>query len=130
MTIRPIQSFPPAQSDAAADASVRGDHTETRPESGVAVVVAQPVSGSLPKQNSSVAPRVPITYQLPQDVVEMHQDSEVKDQIIVDYLDQSKNLVLQVPSSEELSVERGIAQELQQAARSRATQGSPPAKGK
>jgi glycerol-3-phosphate O-acyltransferase len=45
----------------------------------------------------------------------VHQDPETKGQII-DYLDKAKNVILQVPSSQELSVERGIAQELQRAA--------------
>ncbi len=47
----------------------------------------------------------------------MHQDPETKDQIIIQYLDPAKNVVLQVPSSEELDFERAIAQELQQAAK-------------
>jgi hypothetical protein len=59
---------------------------------------------------------------LPQDVVEVHQDPEIKDQIIIQYLDKAKNLVLQVPSSQELDVERGIAQDFQQAAKVRATE--------
>ncbi len=45
----------------------------------------------------------------------MHQDPEIKGQIIIQYLDSAKNLVMQVPSSEELDVERAFAQELQKA---------------
>ena len=44
-------------------------------------------------------------------MVEVHQDPEIKDQIIIQYLDQSKDVILQVPSAQELSVERGIVQE-------------------
>jgi hypothetical protein len=61
---------------------------------------------------------------LPQDVVEVHQDPDVKDQIIIQYLDQARNIVLQIPSNEELAVERGIAQEFQQTAKLRAASGS------
>ncbi len=62
------------------------------------------------------------TYQLPPDVVELHQDPEIKDQLIVQYLDQAKNVVLQVPSNEELSIEHGISRDFQQAAKLRASE--------
>jgi hypothetical protein len=71
------------------------------------------------KQENFVAKTSPATDELPQDVVEVHQDREVKGQIIIAYLDQAKNVILQVPSSEELSVERGIAQEFEPAAKMR-----------
>lgn len=109
MSIRPGQSFPPAKSAEAADANVRASRTDARPDSGLAQAVSQPVSASLPKPKTSGAPRVPITNELPQGVVEVHHDPKVKDQIIIQYLDQSKNLIQQVSSDEELSVERGIA---------------------
>jgi len=57
---------------------------------------------------------------LPEDVVEVHQDPESGAQII-EYLDQAKSIVFQIPSNEELAVERGIAQELQEAAKLQAT---------
>jgi len=78
-----------------------------------------PVSGTLSKQENSLAKTAPVTYELPQDVVEVHQDPEVKGQIIIQYLDKANNVILQVPSNEELSVEHGIAQELQEAAERR-----------
>jgi hypothetical protein len=59
---------------------------------------------------------------MPQDVAEVHQDPEIKSQIIVDYLDKAKNVVLQVPSNEELSFERGVVEERQQAAKLRTSQ--------
>ena len=109
MKIGPIESFPPAKSP-----------QTTNPSTGSATEEAmQPVSESLPKQKNSVAQEVPSAYELPQDVVEVHQDPEIKDQIIIEYLDTAKNVVLQVPSSEELSVERAIAQEFEQAAKGR-----------
>jgi hypothetical protein len=51
----------------------------------------------------------------------VHQDPETKDRVIIQYLDQAKNVVLQVPSNQELGVERGIAEEFQQAAKLRAS---------
>ena len=42
---------------------------------------------------------------------------EIKDQIIIQYLDQAKDVILQVPSNQELNVERAIAQEFQQVAK-------------
>jgi cAMP phosphodiesterase len=80
----------------------------------------------LPKQEKSAPKNVPASYVLPEDVVEVHQDAESKQQV-TQYLDQSKNVILQVPSNEELSVERGIAQELQQAAKLRANADAAPA---
>ena len=70
----------------------------------------QAVSGTLSKAESSAAKVVPTIYELPEDVVEVHQDPDIKDQVIIQYLDKAKNVVLQVPSNQELDVERGIAQ--------------------
>jgi len=103
MSIAPVPSFPSASNE--------------QPEE-----VMPPVSGSLPKQEDNVAKSVQTAYELPQDVVEVHQDPEIKDQVIIQYLDQAKNVILQVPSNQELSVERGIAQEFQQAATLRASE--------
>ncbi|MGA2358575.1 MAG: hypothetical protein ABSF66_06220 [Terriglobales bacterium] len=119
MTIGPVDSFPPAKSVQAANTSVGSGRAQASPESGAVQEAAQPVSGTLPKQESSVAKNVASTYELPQDEVEVHQDPETKDQIIIQYLDQAKTVVLQVPSNEELLVERGIAREFQPAAKLR-----------
>lgn len=59
----------------------------------------------------------PSSYELPEDAVEVHQDPEAKDQIIIQYLEQAKDVVRQVPSNQELSVEHGIAQEIHPAAK-------------
>jgi len=122
MSIGPIQSFPPAESAQTVNPSQDSSRAEPRPESGVAAEeAAQPVSGTLPKQETSSAKIASAAYELPEDVVEVHQDPEIRDQEIVQYLDQSRNVVFQVPSSEELSVEHGIAEDLQVAAKLRAS---------
>jgi hypothetical protein len=59
---------------------------------------------------------------LPEDVVEVHQDPESKGQVIIQYLDQAKDVILQVPSQQELDVQRGIATEFQQAAKLRVSE--------
>jgi len=124
MSIAPVQSFPPEINEQPENADVRSNKAQTRPAATVAETVAQSVSGTPPKQESSGAKSTPVTYELPEDVVEVHEDPEIKDQVIIEYLDQSKNVVLQVPSNQELSVERGIAQEFQQAAKLRESQGT------
>lgn len=121
MSISPIQSFPPAGSAPTVNPSQDSSRAEPRPESGAAAEAAQPVSGTQPKQETSSAKIAPAAYVLPEDVVEVHQDPEIRDQEIVQYLDQSKNVVFQVPSSEELSVEHGIAQDVEAAAKLRAS---------
>ncbi len=123
MNIAPVQSFPPIRSEQSETTSVPKQHTPTKttPEAEESRVV-QPVSGTLPKAETTEEKVVPTTYELPEDIVEVHQDPDIKNQVIVQYLDQSKNVVLQVPSNQELSVERGIAAESEQAAKLRTTE--------
>jgi hypothetical protein len=118
MSIGPIESFPPANTAQAQNPSSGSSHAKAPSESSTAAdKTARPVSGTLPKQESSVAKKASASYELTQDVVEVHQDPEIKNQFIIQYLDQAKNVVLQVPSDEELQVERTIAQEFDQAAK-------------
>jgi phage baseplate assembly protein W len=128
MSIAPVESFPPQRSEQL-NTNVGSSHSQSNFGSDVAAALPQPVSGAGSKQENSIAKNVPSTYELPQDVVEVHQDPEIKDQVIIQYLDQSKNLVLQVPSNQELGVERGIAQEFRQAAKLRATESAAAASG-
>ena len=123
MSIAPVQSFPPDRSEPSQTSTVHTGNAQVKATSQPAEAVAT-VSGTLPKEKTSVVKSVAATYELPPDVVEVHQDPEIKSQVIVQYLDQAKNVILQVPSSEELSVERGIAQDLQQAAKLRESQGT------
>ncbi len=118
MSIAPVQSFPPVASEQEQNQRLGTSQSQVAPAE------PQTVSESLPKQEPSTARTVPSTYELAQDVVEVHQDPEIKDQIIIQYLDHAKNVVLQVPSNQELSVERGIAQDFQDAAKLRATAAS------
>lgn len=129
MSIAPVQGFPPARSEPAKEASVRSRNTPARPtKTAVPERSSESVSGT-PGEESFVLRNVPSANELSQDTVELHQDPEIKGQVIVEYLDHSKNLVLQVPSNQELSVERGIAQEVQQATTLRASERAAAAAG-
>ncbi len=129
MSIAPVAGFPPASSEPSADQSIGSAHPQGRPASVGGDGPTEPVSGTPPEQEISAVKNVASTYQLPQDVVEVHQDPEIKDQVIIQYLDQANNVVLQVPSNQELGVERGIAQEFQQAAKLRASASAPVTEG-
>ncbi|MGA2353204.1 MAG: hypothetical protein ABSG02_01835 [Terriglobales bacterium] len=120
MSVGPIESFPPAKVVQVVGPSLGSGQAESSAEPGTAAATGQSGSGTLPKQETPAAKSVPVTYELPEDVVEVHQDPETRDQI-TEYLDKAKNVIFQVPSSEEVSVERGIAEELQQAAKLRAS---------
>jgi hypothetical protein len=128
MSIAPVSSFPPDRSEPSANPNAGSGLSEASPASGPVQRATPPVSGSLPKQESSVTKNVPSADELSQDVVEVHQDPAIKSQVIIQYLDKAKNVVLQVPSNQELGVERGIVQEFQQAAKLRAND-NPPAAG-
>jgi hypothetical protein len=120
MSIAPVESFPPVSEQSA---NVSSGRAQIQTGSGAAGATD---SRTLSEQDSFATKSVPSPYELPQDVVEVHQDPDLKDQVIIQYLDQSKDVVLQVPSAEELSVERGIAQELQQAAKLHESAGAVP----
>lgn len=127
MSIAPVEGFPPSGSGqsgsgTSANAKVRSDSAPARLKSNEAEEAAQPVSETLPKEESSIAKNVPAPHELPEDVVEVHQDPEIKSQIIIQYLDSAKNVIMPVPSAQELSVERGIVRESQQAAKLRASE--------
>jgi len=95
----------------AVNPSVSASRAEAHPESGSAAEGAASLFRE-PCQNKKIPSRkmCPQPTELPKDVVEVHQDPGAKDQIIIRYLDKGKDAVLQMPSNEELSVERAIAQ--------------------
>jgi hypothetical protein len=124
MSIAPVKGFLPAGSVQPSNTTVEAGTVQTRSASVAAEPPPQPISGTLPKQETRLAKSVPVKYELPRDVVEVHQDPANKGQVIIQYLDKAGDVVLQVPSTQELSVERGIADEFQQAAKVRAAEGT------
>jgi len=119
MSITPVQSISPARGDPSERTSVRPVDFQAHSETRVAEGQAESVSGTLSKAGKSAAENLPLTSELPQDVVELHQDPESKNQVIIQYLDPAKQVILQVPSQQELNVERGISKESQQEAKLR-----------
>ena len=122
MSIAPVSSFSPDRSEPSEVSRAGSDQSQPRPAPGAVEGIPPPVSESLPKREDPVVESVPSAYELPQDVVEVHQDPEIKNQVIIQYLDQARDVVLQVPSNQELGVERGIAEEFQEAAKLQATE--------
>ena len=123
MNIGPISNFSQVDGslDAARAAAGQPANSDARAN--------QPVPGTTPEQENSGAPKSPPVDDSPAVVVELQQDPEVKSQFIVEFLDQDKNVILQVPSQEELNVEHGIAEELAQAAQQRANRTAPTEEG-
>lgn len=115
MSIAPVSSVPPEQIESAVKPSSAPVQAAERASASAAERGETPISVSRSKQRVSSTSKAPVSYQLQQDVVELHQDPELKGQLIVQYLDKAKNVILQVPSAQELAVERGIAQDIQQA---------------
>ena len=116
MSIAPVQGFQAARAQSE-NATVEAVH----PHVQTASRQANPVSGTSPKQENAPAKNTSENYELPQDVVEVHQDPLNKGQVIIQYLDKAGDVIVQVPSSQELAVERGIAQDFEQAAKLRAS---------
>src|SRR5579871_3585481 len=113
----------------AVDSSPAADstpHANIGPEraSGTTNAVAgqrvQPILGSSRTPQNSRTSVAQVNYIPPQDVVEVHEDSDVKGQIVVEYLDKAKNVVLQVPSTAELDFESAVAQEFQRVEKAQA----------
>jgi hypothetical protein len=117
MSIAPVSTFPPESNESTANSS--SNRSPTSSASGGTEKTSTPVSESLPKEETSAAKSAPVAYELPEDVVEVHQDPDIKSQVIIQYLDEAKDVVLQVPSNQELGVEHGIAQDFQNAAKTR-----------
>jgi hypothetical protein len=129
MSIAPVGGIKPSgsgqsESVSTENAPVRSGNRQAGSTAGVSSEVEQSVSVRLPNAETTAARKIPPNYELPQDVVEVHQDPEIKNQIIIQYLDQARDVILQVPSNEELSVERGIAEESQEVAKQRQSEGA------
>ncbi len=82
-----------------------------------------PNPGTSPKQES-VKPRNDVqTQEMPQDEVQVQQDGS-DGKIIIRYLDGSGNVILQIPSSQLLSLSRAIGRALDAQAKSRSSANS------
>ena len=79
---------------------------------------AHAVPGTPPKREIRIPQSESESSELPQDAVEVHRDNETAE-IVIRYLDHSGNVILQVPSSEVLSVAHSIDLDFQKQARDR-----------
>jgi len=121
MSIGPFTPTETGMSTKVADSQAAAASSSPRSAAGAPHAPDKPAPETLPEQEDADTRQRSKVYESPQDVVEVHQDSEVKSQLIVEYLDRAHNVILQVPSNEALTVERGIAQELEQAAKLRSS---------
>ena len=69
-------------------------------------------SGSRPKTELPVPLPAAGAEEMPQDEVQVQRNDEANGEIVIKYLDGRGKVILQVPSSQVLDLERSIAQEL------------------
>ena len=111
MSINPVQSFGPQ--DAAQSADVRTVRTQPAAPSHTRKAVEQSNVGTESNQELQRERNAAVEREEPQDVVQVQTDSQLGNQIVIKYTDQATGqTILQVPSSEVLSVARGIAEDL------------------
>lgn len=112
MSINPVPSFGPQ--DAAQSADARALRPQPSSSSG-APKVRQSNAGTGSDQEIQQAQKVAAEQEQPEDVVQVQTDSQLENQIVIKYMDHaSGRTILQVPSTEVLSVDLGISKDLQQ----------------
>ncbi|MFZ1158399.1 MAG: hypothetical protein WAO10_11495 [Candidatus Sulfotelmatobacter sp.] len=128
MSIGPVQNLGPVTEAPSAKVSPPVERSQTTAsQHDPAEEIAQPETGTLPKQKELGVKNLSSPAQLPQDEVQVQRDSQIKDEVIIKYLNTATgDLILQVPSAEVLSVDRGIYQEFQQQAKVRENAGTAP----
>jgi hypothetical protein len=121
MSINPAQGIGPANEAQFANGEPR--HQQPVPSSSEGAISAQPDPGITAEGN----PR-PVTTspEAQPDEVQVQQDSEIKDEIIIRYVNPAGNVILQIPSSQVLGVQRAIDQVFQQETKARASAGATP----
>ena len=100
MSVNPVQGFGSGSEVPLGEAQPPSRQSQSDPSPEAAVKgLSPPDVGTLPKQESSISNHAPAADEVPQDEVKLQQDTEIKDQVIVRYLDKaSGQVVLQVPS--------------------------------
>ena len=111
MSIGPAQGFAAAAGSPADEATRHNPHRTNRFSSGARVPNDDPNRDTVPKAESHDPQRAPSTPLEPEDEVEVQWDTQLKNELIFKYIDGTGKVVLQVPSSEALSVKRGIQKE-------------------
>jgi hypothetical protein len=113
MSINPVPSFGPQ--DAAQSADARAPRSPASSSPRAPDVLRQSNVGTGSNQEAQQAHKAAVEQELPQDVVQVQTDSQLENQIVIKYMDHATGrTILQVPSTEVLSVDLGIAKDLQQ----------------
>jgi hypothetical protein len=116
MSINPAQAIGPANQAQFANGEPR--HQQPVPSSPQGAISAQPD----PQVTAEASPHtVTASPEAQPDEVQVQQDSEIKDEIIIRYVNPAGNVILQIPSSQVLGVQRAIDQVFQQEAKARAS---------
>jgi len=117
MSINPVPAVGPVDGPPVGEAQPRIRQSQPDPAIQPARTVTLPDVGTPPKQETSPANKTPEAVEFPEDEVQLQQDSEIKGQVIVQYLDKANGqVVLQVPSEQVLAVDRGIYDEFRKQA--------------
>ena len=126
MSINPVPNFGPQ------DAAQSVDSRALRPQASSSPRATDPQQQSNAETGSTretqQAQKAAVAQEEPQDVVQVQTDSQLENQIVIKYMDNaSGRTILQVPSTEVLSVDLGISKDLQQDLKPEVS--STPAKG-
>jgi hypothetical protein len=126
MSIGPVQNLGLVKEEQPASGVRPAGKSQTAThEDEAAPTLAQPGTGTQPKQEDPAVKNLPFPSELPRDEVQVQRDAQIRDEVVIKYLDTaSGDLILQVPSAEVLSVNRGIYQEFQQQAKVREDAGA------
>ena len=118
MSVNPVQSFGTESGAQTSAVNLRPPQPQPSPVSVTVHAQVQSSSGRFPNQETQNAQKVAGESAAPQDVVEVQHDSQITDEVIIQYTVQATGrLILQVPSAEVLNVARGISQDLRQEAK-------------
>jgi hypothetical protein len=123
MSINPVPAVGPVSETPAGEGQPRVHQAQPDPAVEAVRTKNPPDVGMPPKQETSATKNAPAAVEFPEDEVQLQQDSEIKGQVIVRYLDKANGqVVLQVPSEQVLAVDRGIYDEFRK-------QAAPPIEG-
>ena len=113
MSINPVPSFGPQDAGQSADAHALRPQSSSSPR--VPESERQSNAGTRSNQEIQQAQKAAAEQEQPQDVVQVQTDSQLENQIVIKYMDRvTGQTILQVPSSEVLSVALGISKDLRQ----------------
>ena len=119
MSINPVHSFGTESGAEASAANLRPPRPQPAAVSVTVTIPAQqPGSGTVPNSETQHVQKVAAEPELPEDVVQVQHDSQIRDEVIIKYtVEATGRVILQVPSAEVLSVARGISQDLREEAK-------------